>query len=224
MYFLRVLAIVILTVVSARAQNPVVKKPIDTATIKLDTIGSPAYVNQGKIAAHKAAIRSLIFPGLGQLYNYGLVVDDVKNGRTEGKRIAQKVYILGKTAAIYGGGTVLVLSYIDNRKNYKLFLNELQYRKLNSNQPSPDNGLGQYPNTDALTIAKNIYKRNSQVVLISMIGLYGLNVLDAYVTARLKYFNIDETLTFKISPSTINTNTMFGYQNITPALKLSLRL
>ena len=206
-----------------KAQIPTTTTRPDT-TAKLDTLAPAKYVNQGKIAGKKAVYRSLIFPGLGQVYNYGLVVDDVKAGRTQGKRVGQKIYIIGKIAAIYGGGTMLVMSYIDNNNNYKRFLRELQYRQLNNNQPDPNNGLTQYPDASALTVAKNIYKRNREVVLISLVGLYGLNVLDAYVTARLKYFNVDETLSFKISPTTINSNPMFGSNNIAPALKLTLRL
>lgn len=193
------------------------------STAKLDTIAPAGYINKGRIAGKKAVYRSLIFPGLGQMYNYGLVVDDVKNGRTEGKRIGQKIYIIGKIGAIYAGGTVLVMSYIDNNNNYKRFLRELQYRQLNG-VPDPNNGLTQYPDANALTVAKNIYKRNREVVLISIVGLYGLNVLDAYVTARLKYFNVDETLSFKLSPSIINSNTMYGFSNVAPALKLTLKL
>lgn len=216
------LIIVLLTFVTAKAQDPVIKKPIDTAK---DFIDSGVYVNQGKIAAHKAAMKSLIFPGLGQIYNYGLVVDDVKSGRVKGKRVAQKIYIIGKTAAIYAVGTVLVMSYIENRQNYKLFLTELQDRQLSGGVINPNSPLAKYTNTSALTVAKNIYKRNSQVVLISLGAVYGLNVLDAYVTTRLKYFNIDQTLSMKIAPSIINSNTMYGYAiPAAPALKLTLKL
>ena len=205
------------------AQKYVASKKVEIAS---DTVVVPktAYVNKGKIAAKKAVYRSLIFPGLGQIYNYGLVVDDVKSGSVEGKKVLQKAYIIGKIGAIYVGGALLVMSYVDNNNNYKLFLRELQYRQLNANQPDPNNGLSQYPNTEALTIAKGIYKRNREVVLISLVGLYGLNVLDAYVTARLKYFNVDETLSIKLSPTIINSDTIYGYTQAAPALKLTLRL
>lgn len=207
-----------------KAQIPTTPVRPDT-TAKLDTLAPAKYVNQGKIAGKKAVYRSLIFPGLGQLYNYGLVVDDVKAGRTQGKRVGQKLYLIGKIGAIYAGGTMLVMSFIDNNNNYNRFLRELQYRRINNtNEAMPDNGLERYETIESLTTGKNIYKRNREVVIISLVGLYGLNVLDAYVTARLKYFNVDETLSFKISPTTINSNTMFGFNNVTPALKLTLRL
>jgi len=205
------------------AQVPVAPIKQDS-TAKLDTIAPAGYINKGRIAGKKAVYRSLIFPGLGQMYNYGLVVDDVKNGRTEGKRIGQKIYLVGKIAAIYGGGTMLVMSYFENNNRYKTYLRELQYRKLNNNQAMPDNGLERYETIESLTIDKNIFKRNREVVLISIVGLYGLNVLDAYVTARLKYFNVDDTLSFKLSPSIINSNTMYGFSNVAPALKLTLKL
>ena len=208
---------------SVKAQTPVGSLRPDT-TAKLDTLPAPKYINQGKIAGQKAIYRSLIFPGLGQIYNYGLVVDDVKAGRTQGKRVGQKLYIIGKIGAIYAGGTMLVMSFIDNNNNYKLFLKELQYRQINGNIPMPGNGLDRYETIESLTIGKNIYKRNREVVIISLLGLYGLNVLDAYVTARLKFFNVDETLSLKLSPSLINSNTMYGFRNITPALKLTLKL
>lgn len=207
-----------------KAQIPTIPIRPDT-TAKLDTLAPAKYINQGRIAGRKAVYRSLIFPGLGQVYNYGLVVDDVKAGRTQGKRIGQKMYLIGKIGAIYAGGTMLVMSYIENNNNYNRFLRELQYRRINNtNDAMPDNGLERYETIESLTTGKNIYKRNREVVLISLVGLYGLNVLDAYVTARLKYFNVDETLSFKISPTTINSNTMFGFNNVTPALKLTLRL
>lgn len=216
-----VIAIILCSFVTTKAQDRGAKKQTDTLKDFVDTTG---YVNEGKIAARKAAMKSLIFPGLGQIYNYGLVVDDVKNNRVEGKRVAQKLYIIGKTAGIYVGGTILVLSYIDNRTQYKRFLTELQYRQINR-VPDPNGGLTQYTNTEGLTVAKNIAKRNSQIVLISLGAVYGLNILDAYVTARLKYFNIDETLSLKVAPSIINNNTMYGFSApAAPALKLTLKL
>lgn len=207
---------------AVKAQNPVVTKPIDTNKRQIDTLEGPKYINEGKIAGKKAFHRSLIFPGLGQMYNYGLVVKDIKSGAVTTKRIGQKIYILGKIGAIYAGGTLLVMSYTENRGLYKEVLSELQYRQ-DKKVPNPDGRFSQYTNTDALNVAKNIYKRNSQIVLISLVGLYAVNAIDAYVTTRLKYFNIEDTLSLKVSPSLINTNTMYGL-NAVPSLKLTIKL
>jgi hypothetical protein len=181
------------------------------------------YVNKGKVAGRKAVRRSLIFPGLGQMYNYGLVVDDVKSGYYDDKRVWQKMYIIGKIGAIYGGGYVLVTSYIDNNNNYKKFLKELQYRSANGDVPDPDGDFTQYKNTSSLIIQKNIYKNNREVVILSLGVLYFANVVDAYVTARLKYHNVNERLSYQITPTVINSGSMYGFVP-TPGLKVTLKL
>lgn len=223
----RILLLVVLlfTFAMAKAQDLVTKKPKDTVKGKLDTLDNePKYINQGKIAGKKAFHRSLMFPGLGQIYNYGLVVDDVKSGRVEGTKFWQKTYIIAKLGAIYGGGTALVISYMDNNKLYQRFLKELQYRQLHNNKPLDGNGLERYTDIAGLTTAKNIYKRNREIVLISLVGLYGLSAVDAYVTARLKYFNVEESLAFKLTPSVINSGGLYGFNSPAPAIKLIIKL
>ena len=217
---LLVLFMVLLSFATVKAQVPS-KKSVDSTNNQLEELPEPEYVNEGKIAGRKAFRRSLVFPGLGQIYNYGLVVKDVKSGAVQGKRIGQKIYIIAKVAAIYAGGTMLVLSYSDNRNLYNEVLAELQYRQVN-NTPNPTGRFAAYTNTEQLNVAKNIYKRNSQVVLISLVGLYIVNAIDAYVTTRLKYFNIEDKLAIKFSPSVINGGTMYGF-NPAPGMKLTLR-
>ncbi len=217
-----VLALGIFTTV--KAQDPVILPRTDSlAKHSLDTLPAAPYINEGKIAGKKAISRSLIFPGLGQLYNYGLVVKDIRSGRYEGKRIGDKLFIIGKIGAIYAGGTMLVKSYIENNDAYNKYLKELQYRSLNKDEPLPGNGLERV-NTQSLYTAKSIAKNNREVVLISIAGLYGINVLDAYVSARLRYVNVDDQLAIKFSPTLIPSSSMYGYQMFTPALKLTLRL
>ena len=211
------LLLILFTLASVKAQVPVAKNKIDTVPASDST-----YVNKGKIVGKKAFYRSLIFPGLGQMYNYGLIVKDIKSGEIQTKKVAQKLYIIGKIAAIYTGGTLLVLSYIDNQNLYRKSLAELQYRALHNDEIDPEGQFAGY-DTPGLTVGKNIFKRNSQIVLISLVGLYGLNALDAYITARLKYFSVDETLSFKVSPSVINSNTMYGF-SAAPGIKLTLKL
>ncbi|MBP8067634.1 MAG: hypothetical protein KAY27_03640 [Pedobacter sp.] len=191
---------------------------------QVDTLAKPAPVNKGKIAGNKAFKRSLILPGLGQAYNYGLIVDDIKTGRLKTKGFGKKLAIIGKIGGIYVAGTMLTLSYIENDKNYRLFLKELQYRQLNNGEPDPNGSLAGYRDTQNLYTGKAIYKNNREVVLVFIGVTYAINVVDAYVTARLKYLNVEESLGFQIRPSLINSNTMYGYHSFTPALKLTLKL
>lgn len=209
----------LLTFTTVKAQDT-----IKVMQSTIDTIAPSGYINKGRIAGKTAVRRSLIIPGLGQAYNYKLVVDDVRSGRIAGKGIGRKLAIVGKIGAIYVAGTMLTLSYIDNNNKYKLFLKELQYRQLNDNQPDPNGSLTDYADTQSLYAGKAIYKNNREVVLISLVAVYGLNVLDAYVTARLKFLNVEEKLGFNINPTIINSNTMYGYNSFTPAFKLTLKL
>lgn len=162
----------------------------------------PKYINQGKIAGRRAIFSSLMVPGLGQL----------RNGIT--------VYRLAKVGAIYTGFAMLSLSYIDNNKNYHIFLDELIYVRTHEGK-HPEGS--PYVNVDqqGLISAKDLFRRNREVVIFSLVGLYLLNAVEAYVDARLKYFNVDD-VTLKFSPDLINTNTMYGFNNVTPGIKLTL--
>ncbi|MCX2573023.1 DUF5683 domain-containing protein [Pedobacter sandarakinus] len=181
------------------------------------------YVNPGKVAGRKAVYRSMIIPGWGQLYNMQLLNDGY--GTRAGKsQTLQKIYTSSKIVAIYGGITALTLSYIESRKNYNIFLKEGQSRQL---QPAdrvgnfaPNPALQRY-DTAGILGNKDIFKRNSQIVLFSYGLVYIANVVDAYVAARLHFFNIDDNLTFNVNPSIIGNNTIYGF-NATPALKFSL--
>lgn len=206
-----------------------VLKPADTSKVKLtkslDTARKPLtrkdslkakYVNPGKVAGRKAVFRSMLIPGWGQLYNIQLLSDGY--GTRAGKsQVFQKIYTGGKIVAIYGGATALTLSLMDSRKNYSRFLAEAQYREQN---PGKKSDLTQYTDQGILD-GKSLYKRNSQIVYFSYGLLYAANIIDAYVAARLHFFNIDNNLSFKVMPSVIGSDTMYGF-NASPALKLSL--
>lgn len=223
MRFLIAFIFVFAVFMDLKAQDPVNEKPLATTKGKIDTL-APVTMNQGKVAGRIAAHRSMFLPGLGQVYDYGLVVDDVRSGRIQGKGIGKKLAIVGKIAAIYVAGTMLTLSYIDNNEKYHLFLEELQYRRLNNDQPNPDGPLAGYRSTQDLYTGKAVYKNNREIVLISLALTYGINIVDAYVTARLNYLDVNDGLGIKISPSVIQSGTMYGHNSLTPALKLTLKL
>ncbi|PWS26835.1 hypothetical protein DHW03_12445 [Pedobacter yonginense] len=215
--------ILLLSQASAQVKDSVLK-PIDTAKTKVkqplsrqDSMKAK-YVNPGKVAGRKAVFRSMIFPGLGQIYNIQLLNDGY--GTRAGKSQAfQKVYTISKIVAIYGGFTALTISYIDSRKNYNIFLREAQYR-AGDKSIAPNPALARY--SDAGIVGnKSTFSRNGQIVLFSYGLLYAANIIDAYVAARLHFFNIDDKLSFKVLPSMLNTNNMYGF-SATPALKLSL--
>ncbi len=192
---------------AAKSQEPITLTKDSTVARapKVDTLES-TYVNYGKIAGRRAAIRSAIVPGLGQ----------IGNGVT--------VYRLAKVAAIYTGATLLTLSYIENDKQYNRYLKELQYRVNNGGQANPESDLAPYA-TDRLTIAKDTFGRNKWVIIFSYGALYAVNIIEAYVDARLKYFDVNNDLAIKFSPAlNMNSQTMYGYHGIAPGLKVTFRL
>ncbi|SEA74726.1 DUF5683 domain-containing protein [Pedobacter hartonius] len=185
----------------------------DHFTVKGDSLArtpersdTAKYVNLGKIAARKAAIRSAMIPGWGQFGN-GLTI-----------------YRGVKIAAIYTGGTLLALSYIQNNRDYHTFLKEIQYRKANNDQSPPGSPLARYTQTSGLITAKDIYRRNREVVMFSFVALYAVNIIEAYVDARLKYFDVGDNLTMKLSPTIISSDMRYGYNASAPGLKIAFRL
>jgi len=195
----------------AQAQVKPVPATVLPDTNRLDTLKStatdtlkPKYVNMGKIQGRRAAISSAIVPGLGQ----------IRNGVT--------FYRLLKVAGIYTGATFLTLSLIDNNKKYKQFLDEINYRDTHNQQPKPDSEYELSPRS-GLVSAKDNARRNREVVIFSLGGLYLLNIVEAYIDARLKYFDVGE-VTFKVSPSLLNSGTMYGMSPVAPGFKITMAL
>jgi len=191
---------------TVKAQDPITIKADSTGAkvARVDTLKSN-YVNVGKVAARRAIIRSAIIPGWGQFGN-GL-----------------NVYRGIKIAAIYTGATLLTMSYIDNNNKYNEFLAELRDRQANGGRSVVGSPYFDVK-TAGLTAAKDTYRRNREVVIFSMIGLYGIQVVEAYVDARLKYFDVGDDLAIRIKPSVISSGTMLGYQSFVPAIKVSFKL
>ncbi|HWW37990.1 DUF5683 domain-containing protein [Pedobacter sp.] len=190
---------------SVKAQQPYLKKDSTLSkSPQIDTI-KPAYVNKGKIAGRKAVFRALVAPGWGQL----------GNGVT--------VYRLVKVGALYTGATLLTLSYMSNNKQYQRYLKELQYRFDHNDQPNPDSDIPKNVSTSQLTIAKDTYRRNKEVIIFSFVALYAVQAIEAYVDARLMYFDVGDDLAIRFSPTLINNGAVYGYNPYTPGLKVSFR-
>jgi hypothetical protein len=192
---------------SVHAQQPITIKKDSTgkSVARVDTLASKStYVNVGKIAARKAIMRSLIIPGWGQ-YSNGL-----------------NLYRGVKIAAIYTGATLLTLSFMDNNKQYHIYLKELTDRQANGNRPVVGSPYFSITDNTGIITAKDTYRRNKEVIIFSMVALYGIQVIEAYVDARLKYFDINNDLTFR--PTVINSGAMYGFNANAPGIKLTLKL
>jgi len=151
----------------------------------------------------KATIYSAILPGLGQVYN--------------------KKY--WKVPLIYIGFGTIGYFINWNNENYQLFKTGYQHltdgnpetqdylkieavRRNNYNLDSPTdfNNL-----KTALSKQQDYYRRNRDLLIISFVGFYGLNIIDASVDAHLFDFDISDDLTLKWEPSMINFDNNFVY-------------
>jgi hypothetical protein len=152
----------------------------------------------------KATIYSAILPGLGQAYN--------------------KKY--WKIPLIYiGFGTIGYFVHWNNDK-YQLFrtgyvhltdgnpetqdylkIEAVRRNNYNLDDPNQFNNL-----RTGLVRQQDYFRRNRDLLIISILGFYGLNIIDASVDAHLFDFDISDDLTMNWSPSlvTMDKNMVYG--------------
>ena len=118
------------------------------------------------------ALRWSILPGGGQVYN----------------KQAWKVPI------IYGAFAGMGYFIHDNYKNMKMFKDEYLFR-VNHNDQRNLADYAEYT-TDNIYSYYNTYNRNFQLMIIITVGIYGLNLIDAYVFGHLFDFQMDDNISF----------------------------
>ena len=185
-------------------KNPIFKPKKDT-TIAVN--GKPdtkqtVFKDSARLALEKlprqAVRRSAILPGWGQ----------VGNGNW------------WKVPIIYAGFAGIGYYINFNQKEYKQVLTELQYRYKNKGQKSdPELITG---DDRALIDYKDYWRRNRDLLVLSAIGLYAVNMIDAYVVAKFFRFDVSDELGIKIKPSVI-PSISHAFSPV-PAIKIQLKL
>jgi hypothetical protein len=148
----------------------------------------------------KAAIRSAIIPGWGQVTN---------------RRIWKVPFVY---AGLIGAG----LGIEFNQRYYLEILTEARFRYNNPNQkqnPKYDRVEG----IEALNDYKNFYRRNRDLCFLLGAAAYAVNVIDAYVDAKLFRWDIGDDLGFSIAP-TLQPVPSHAYNVPVPAVKIRLNL
>ncbi len=124
----------------------------------------------------RATLYSAVLPGLGQAYN--------------------KKY--WKIPIIYGGFIGLGVLINFNQKNYRQFLND--YRTIsNSDTLISKSYTGPYTAPQLITL-KDFYRRNRDLSIIGVVVFYAANIIDAYVDAELKGFDVSDDLSLRVKP------------------------
>lgn len=144
-------------------------------------------------SANKALLLSLI-PGAGQIYN----------GQA------------WKVPVIYGAfaGMGYLIHY--NYTRMAMFKDEYLYR-VNHNDTPDLADYASYPTSNIYSLY-NSYNRDFQLMIIISVGIYALNLIDAYVFGHLYDFQIDDNLSLALTPAVVPTG--LGFQ---PMMGVTLR-
>ena len=169
-----------------------VRLPEDTTKTVVTDPNSP-YGLDGKIPFNpipeRAVWLSALFPGLGQIYN-------------------RRYW---KLPIIVGG--FMGLGYATSWNNNQLRDYSQGYRDLLDNDPSTNSYMNFFPpNTDegsldkswlssTLQSRRNFYRRNRDLCIISLVALYLLCIVDAYVDASMAHFDISPDLSMDLAPT-----------------------
>lgn len=136
----------------------------------------------------RAVWMSALFPGLGQLYN-------------------RRYWKLPIVVGAYVG-----LGYATSWNNSMLRDYTKAYRDLTDNDDSTRSYMDFFPPTTkeedldrswltrVMRARKDFYRRNRDLCIISMVGVYLLAMVDAYVDASLSHFDITPDLSLDLSP------------------------
>lgn len=180
--------LILFSVASLHAQEkePVVISTKDSVPVIKNTVASGNRYDSA-LKAHspkKAAFRSAILPGLGQIYN--------------------KKY--WKLPIIYGALGTCTGIFFYNLGNYKD--TRFAYRvKYNMRVNGTDSALFSQIKSklkpldeESLRYYRNQFRRDIDYSVLFFILLWGLNVVDATVDAHLKSFDVSPELSFQFKP------------------------
>lgn len=156
------------------------------ATFYLASIADALVVHsssKGKHSPVTATILSTLVPGLGQAYN-------------------QKIW---KIPVIYGAFASLYYIVDFNNRNY-IRLRTAYEQAVDPNQT--DEFGGRFT-PDYLKYYRDAYRRNRDLAVISLVGLYLLNIIDANVDAHFFYWDISDNLALNFIPTLSNEKRLF---------------
>lgn len=178
--------------------TPVGAVPVDSVAMIDPSTGKPVdpdyRVREFNPDPNRALWMSALCPGLGQLYN-------------------RRYWKLPIVVGAYVG-----LGYATNWNNRMLRDYTQAYRDITDNDPSTNSYMDFYPpNTDEASLnkgwlekvlknKKDKFRRQRDLCIISMIGVYLVAMVDAYVDASLAHFDISDNLSMDVHPAVIQSS------------------
>lgn len=211
---------ILILLISIFAITSVMAQERDSAVRTQDTLirtakpaprkSAPAVKSAERIELEKmprrAAIRSAIIPGWGQLTNRRW----------------------WKVPLVYGGLVGIALVYDFNQTNYKTFLTEAQNREYNAQHPKDPPkptipGYQRYQTSGIITI-KDGYRRNRDLTILGGAAFYAITIIDAYVDAKFFRFDITDELAIKVKPAFQQQPPSNAFASPVPSVKVSMTL
>lgn len=169
------LIIVLIGVILPRTAYAQIKKnttpPINDTTSKKQWSFNPKTP-----VPKRAGFYSALLPGLGQAYN--------------------KQY--WKTGFVYVGFGALGWVAQYNAKQYRFYQSIYQGRMDNDSQTSDT--LIQY-STDDINTLRKAYRTYTEYSVMGITAFYAINIIDAFVSAHLKTFDMSRDISVKFQPS-----------------------
>ena len=141
---------------------------------------------------------SALCPGLGQIYN---------------RRYWKLPIVVGAFVGLSYGASWNNRMYKDYSKGY---------RDVMDDDPDTRSYMDFFPPTvhesdldrawleKVMKNKRDYYRRYREICIISMVGVYLINIVDAYVDASLAHFDISPDLTLDVSPATFDNTTLGG--------------
>jgi hypothetical protein len=145
----------------------------------------------------KAAVMSILLPGLGQVYN--------------------KKY--WKVPIVYAGLGVMTYFIVSNAREYKTYKGAYIEKNNNDSTGEYSDLTSKYTEEDLLN-ARDYYRRNLEISCMLTGVWYILNIVDAAVDAHLFTYDISKDLSLKVEPVIMGH---FYSRNFASGLRLSFR-
>jgi len=184
----------------AQAKEDMVKSKKDSTPIVTKKASFNRYDSATKAHSPKvAAVRSAIFPGLGQIYN---------------KKYWKLPIVYGALGTCAGVFFYNLGSYKDTKFAYKVKYNMRVNRTDSALYPKIRSNLKPL-SEESLRFYRNQYRRDIDYSALFFLILWGINVVDASVDAHLKSFDVSPDLSLKFKP---------GYSDMAKTNGLSLVL
>jgi len=168
---------------------------LENVEILIDSTAAQQTLGQVRVFnpdPQRALWLSALCPGLGQIYN---------------RRYWKLPIVVGAFVGLTYGATW-------NNRMYKDY--SRGYRDVMDNDPDTHSYMDFFPPTvqesdldrawlqRIMKSKRDYYRRYREICVIAMVGVYLINIVDAYVDASLAHFDISPDLTLDVSPTAID--------------------